>query len=292
MSSCPKCGKKLRAFDWKQHCPFCGVNLRFYGFQEQFIHDAKMAELSLARTHVKLRVMKSAFVGGKLAKTRLAVMLLPLLALLLPAANAQVTLPFLTEKWSLGIPGFYGMVSGGALRLISSMAASAAAGEVFASLKNLIFAFASTAVLALLVFLLTLFSFAGIKKMAVVLCAFACLGAVSCAVTAALAFVFQKAAQTSPNGILNGAPSFGLLFAFAAFTGVAAVNFMIVKKGLPVVFDEGELERSEIARKVKRGQISIEDLPQPIVETAATRAIDEEIQKVRQQFEPKEEPAS
>lgn len=292
MSSCPKCGKKLRAFDWKQHCPFCGVNLRFYGFQEQFIRDAKMAELSLARTHVKLRVMKSAFVGGKLAKARLCSMLLPLISLLLPAAGAQVTLPFLTEKWSLGIPGFYGMISGGALRLISSMAESAAAGEAFASLKNLIFAFAATAVLALLVFLLTLFSFAGIKKMAAVLCALACLGAVSCAVTAALAFGFQKAAQTSPNVIVNGAPSVGLLFAFAAFAAAAAVNYLIVKKGLPVTFEEGDLERAGIAQKVKRGEISIDDLPQPIVETAETRAIDEEIQKVRQQFEPKEEPIS
>jgi len=292
MSSCPKCGKKLRVFDWKQHCPFCGVNLRFYGFSERFTRDAKMAELSLARAHIKLRVMKSAFIGGKLAKARLALMLLPLLSMLLPAAKAQVTLPFLREAWSLSGPGLYGMVSGGALRLIASMAASAAAGEAFAALKNLIIAFAAMAIPALLVFLLTLFSFAGIKKMAAVLCAVACLGAVSCAASAVLVFIFQKAAQSSPNGILAGAPSFGLLAAFAAFAAAAAVNYFIARKGLPVAFEEGDLERAEIAQKVKRGEISIDDLPQPIVETAETRAIEEEIRKVRQQFEQREEPVS
>lgn len=292
MSSCPKCGKKLRVFDWKQHCPFCGVNLRFYGFSEQFTRDAKMAELSLARAHVKLRVMKSAFVGGKPAKARLALMMLPLLSLLLPAAKVRVTLPFLQEEWSLSGPGLYSMISGGALRLISTMAGSAAAGEAFASLKNLIFAFALTAVLAVLVLLLTLFCFAGIKKMAAVLCAVACLGAVSCAASAALSFVFQKAAQTSPNGILAGALSIGLIAAFIAFASAAAVNYYIFKRGLPVTFEEGDLERAEIAQKVKRGEISIDDLPQPIVETAETRAIDEEIRKLRQQFEQKEEPAS
>jgi len=292
MSSCPKCGKKLRIFDWKQYCPFCGVNLRFYGFNEQFVRDAKMAELSLANMHVKLQVMKSAFVGGRLAKARLTLMLLPLVSLLLPAAKAQVTLPFVSEKWTLSIPGFYGMAGGGAFRLISSAADSSVTGESFASLKNLIFAFAAVLSLALLAFLLTLLCFANIKRMASVLCSLACLGAASCAVTVVLSFAFQKAAQTSPNAMLNGSPSFGLFIAFSAFAAVAVVNYLIAQKGLPVQFDEGDVERVEIARKVKRGEMSIDDLPQPVVETAETRAIDEEIRKVRQQFEQKEEPAS
>ncbi len=288
MSACQNCGKKLHIFHWKQHCPHCGINLRFYGFNEQFERDAKMAELSLAGAHVKLRIIKSAFLGGRLAKARLAVTLLPIIALLLPAAKIQVTLPFFTDKLSLGLPGLIGIVNGGALNLISSFATNSLGGEAFASLKTLILAFAVTVVSALLVFLLTALSFISVKKMAAILCTFAGLGAVSSIAAIVLSFSFKKAAQASPNGMLSGAPSFGLFIAVAAFAAVAAVNFLIAKKGLPVTFEEGALERAEIAKKVKRGEINIDDLPQPVVETAETRALDEEIERVRQQFEPKE----
>ena len=56
------------------------------------------------------------------------------------------------------------------------------------------------------------------------------------------------------------------------------------KNGLPIEFEEGDLERYEIRKKVIKGEIKLEDLPQPIVETAATREIDEQIKKEQMKF--------
>ena len=57
------------------------------------------------------------------------------------------------------------------------------------------------------------------------------------------------------------------------------MNIIIDKKGIDVVYDEGVEERVAVYRKYKNGEVSIDDLPQPVVETAETRKIDEEIAK-------------
>ena len=64
MAKCPKCGRKLRILDVSQFCPGCGVNMRFYNFEENFIREAKLAELSQAGLKVKLRNLKYSFSGS------------------------------------------------------------------------------------------------------------------------------------------------------------------------------------------------------------------------------------
>ena len=57
MKNCPKCSRRLRITDISQFCPGCGVNMRFYNFEENFIREAKLAELSQAGLKVKLRIL-------------------------------------------------------------------------------------------------------------------------------------------------------------------------------------------------------------------------------------------
>ena len=63
MAKCPKCGKKLSIFDVSQFCPSCSVNMRFYNFEENFLREAKLAELSQAGLKVKLRNLRYSFSG-------------------------------------------------------------------------------------------------------------------------------------------------------------------------------------------------------------------------------------
>ena len=97
MSACPKCGKKLRIFDISQFCPACGVNMRFVNFEENFLREAKLAELSQAELKVKLRNLRYSFSGSKWITAKLVVMLLPVLSLLIPSGNFSVSMPFLTN---------------------------------------------------------------------------------------------------------------------------------------------------------------------------------------------------
>ena len=288
MSSCPKCGKKLRLLDLGQRCPHCGVNMRFYDFDRQFLHDAKMAELSMARVHVKLHRFKTAFIGGRLAVIRLCVALLPLISALLPTAKAVISLPFSKHDIALSALGLYKMLSDGTLGFISAMTGSVRDGAVFSALRLAVLLIAVSAVLAALIFLLTLFCFISIKKMSAILCAVAGLGAVASTAAAIFSQVFCSKAQALGSISLTGELSFGFIPTILLFTVVFAVNLVIAKNGLPIQYEEGDLERVEIFARVRRGEIDIEDLPQPIVETAETRAIDEEIGLEQERFREKE----
>ena len=289
MSACPKCQNKLRLIDIGQHCPHCGVNLRFYGFEERFYRDAKLAELSVAKMHIKLRVFKTSFIGGWLPKTRLFSAFLPLILLLLPACKTVITLSFVLKNISLNIIEVYRIFTDGTFRFISSMAASSVVDkQSFVLLRNAIYAYAGTAFAAALAVVLTLLCFISIKKMSAVLCLASGCGAAGTAAVFVWLKLFCQSAQTSSFGLLNGTLSYGMFFAAAGFAAVFAFNFLIAKNGLHIEYDEGDLERAEIAHKVKTGELNIDDLPQPIVETQATRAIDDEILKAQKQFSEKE----
>ena len=47
------------------------------------------------------------------------------------------------------------------------------------------------------------------------------------------------------------------------------------------------MSRTEIYKKVKKGEINIDDLPQPVIETEETRKIEEEIRKEEEEHERK-----
>ncbi len=283
MSACPKCGKKLRLTDLGQHCPSCGVNMRFYNFEENFYTEAKLAELSMASVKIKIRNLKASFIGSKLTIARLCVMLLPLVSLLLPAANAVLTLPFYEESIGISALGIYNIFSSGTLNFILGMGGSEIAGEAFTALTYAIIAEAVLAVLSVFILLFSLLGFLSIRNMQKFVCVFSALG-----FTATVpAFIFMKNfCDTAGNDgtMVSGSLSFGLIVTAIMMAAVFVVNFLLVKKGIPVEYDEGWLERAAIYKKVKSGEIKLEDLPQPVVETAETRAIEEEIAKEEETF--------
>ena len=96
---------------------------------------------------------------------------------------------------------------------------------------------------------------------------------------------FVKSSQN--NAFLSGENGFGLWIVIAAFADVFVVNLLLSVKGIPVEYDEGMEKRAEIYKKVKSGEIDIDTLPQPIVETAETRKIDEEIAKEEENYKQK-----
>lgn len=277
MAQCPKCGYHLKITDISQFCPKCKVNMRFFGFEENFYKEAKLAELTQAGIHVKIRRLKAAFIGSKLAIARLIVMLLPAAALLIPAGGYSIDLPFRSSSADFGIMGAVSLFTGPDLGFIGSMTSSPTTGAQFASLQKTIFVFLSVAVFAVIVLLLSILCFISIKNMQKITFFAAILGALDC--VAAMIVISSFAKNSSGDGVVTGKTGFGLIVVLLMFLVVAAVNLILWKKGIAVEYDEGMLERVEIFKKVKAGEISMDDLPQPVVETEATRAIDAEIEK-------------
>ncbi|MBO5397004.1 MAG: hypothetical protein J6A97_08990 [Clostridia bacterium] len=277
MAKCPKCGRKLRITDVSQFCPGCSVNMRFYNFEENFVREAKMAELSQAGLKVKLRNLKYSFSGSRLVTAKLIVMLLPVLSLLIPSGNIAISLPFVSSKAHFGILGIVNIVTGGSLNYIFEMCSSAVEGEAFSALRNALFGFVATALFAVFCLLFSLFGFISIKNMQKITTVTAGLGIIASAVTLVLIGIFNSSAASSL--ILSGSFGFGLFVTTLMFCCVFTVNLLLWKKGIHPVYDEGVEERVRIYKEVKAGRINIDDLPQPVVETEATRRIDEEIAK-------------
>ena len=275
MSKCPKCGRKLHLYNVSQFCPECGTNLRFYKFEETFFREAKEAELSQAVIHVKIRHLKAAFIGSKLAIARLIVMLLPVVGLLIPAGSLKFIFPFKEAAFDISGLGIYNMFSGSEFNYIMSMVGSEFSKGAFDALRNALFVYASVAVFAVFVLLTSVLCFISYKNMQKITAVFAALGIADCGVAAVFVSKFAKACAATP--VLDGKSGFGLIVTAVLFAVVLAVNILLAKKGIPVEYNEGALERVAIRKKVKAGEISIDELPQPVVETAETRKIDEEI---------------
>lgn len=277
MGKCPKCNKKLYITNISQFCPACGVNMRFYNFEENFIREAKLSELSQAGLKVKLRNLKYSFSGSKYITAKLVVMLLPLISLLIPSGNISVSAPFISFDAHFGILGIVNIVTGGALNFLMGMGSSEIVGDGFSALTAALILFVVTALLAVFSFLFSLLGFISIKNMQKITTVTAGLGIVMSIVS--LVFIGSFAQKTEENLILSGSFGFGLIITIIAFAAVFYVNLMLWKKGIHPVYDEGVEERVRIYKEVKAGKINIDDLPQPVVETEATRKIDEEIAK-------------
>ncbi len=277
MAKCPKCGTKLKIFNISQFCPKCGVNMRFYGFEEKFYRDAKNAELAHAAFHIKVRHFKGALIGSKLMIARLVLSLLPVIVLLLPAGSFHFEMPFKSADYSAGILGIVNLVMGPDLGFVFSMSGSSLAGAEFSVVTNSLIAYAVVVIFAIGVLISSILGFLSIKNMQKVICGF-CVGGILASIAAQIVMYMSVAALTE-SVMITGSAGFGLYLAIVAFAVVFAVNLKIHKDGVPVEYDEGMVERLEIYKKVKAGEIDINDLPQPVVETEETRKIDEEIRK-------------
>lgn len=285
MATCPKCGYKLKITDISQYCPKCKVNMRFFGFEENFYREAKIAELSQAGILCKVRRLKTAFIGSKMTIARLIVMLLPAAALLLPSGSAQVSLPYKVTDIPFSILGIVNLFTSGDLGYISSMASSPFAGAEFKKLQLAVFALVAVALFAVIVLLTSILCFISVKNMQKITSVAAVVGIISAIVSMIMTASFVSGVKDS--AIVSGKNGFGMIVVILMFGAVLAINLILSIKGIKVEYDEGMLERAEIYKKVKAGEVSIDDLPQPVVETAATRAIDEEIAKEEKAYEEK-----
>lgn len=283
MTKCPKCGQKLHLYNVSQFCPSCKVNLRFCNFEENFIKEAKEAELKLATFHVKIRHMKIAFIGNKFSIIRLVAVLFPILGLLVPAGTLNVNLPFFSESIGLNGIGLYNSYSSGIIAFILKMSSSSLCTQQFVDLRNVLLLYASMAVFAVAILLSTILCFISYKNMPKVIAGIAAAGMIDSIVCGfVVKSIIKKFADVS---FISATSSIGFFIEALMFLLVIVANVLLLIKMPKVEYEEGDLERHLINQKVKKGEIDFDSLPLPIVETEETRQIEEEIKKGMMHFE-------
>ncbi len=286
MAKCPKCGYKLKIWNISQFCPKCKTNLRFYKFEEEFYRSAKIAELDNAAFHVKMRHLKAAFIGSKLMIARLIIALLPVVSLLIPAGSFHLEVPYKSVDFPVSLLGIVSLFTSGDFGFFSGLKDSVLISSEFSGALNVFIICAVPVLFAVIVLLCSLFGFISIKNMQKIICTFSALGFISALVAQIIMYIQVGALKDTV--ILTGNAGFGLYAVMLAFAVVFIINFIINKNGVPVVYDEGMEERARIYKDYKAGKINIDDLPQPVVETAETREIEEKIRAEEEKIFEKE----
>ena len=261
MANCPKCDYKLRLTDWKPECPNCGVNVAYYDFEERFYIDAKGAEMDVAKIRVKWARVKSAFVGGKVPIARLSLCVLPLIATLLSFGGLQIAIPLFEKKMPFSIIGLYTFFTDGTLNYFIALKNSEIVGIYAKHAVNIFFSLSGVVVLALLVFLLELICFISVKKMSVMMAVTCGLGIIAAAWSI---IAVNNLAQVTSSRIFTVSSNLGGYAVLLAFAVLLVLNCVVIKKGIPVHYMEGDLYRIEVSKKLKRGDITLDEIPQPV----------------------------
>lgn len=98
MAHCPKCGKKLHIYNWKQTCPHCNVNLVYYKANEKLLEESEAAEIEHALFQPKIDRAKASTIGSPITWVRLVLSVLVLVVLILvPLAKVSFTGPFMGQ---------------------------------------------------------------------------------------------------------------------------------------------------------------------------------------------------
>lgn len=264
---CPNCNSEIGRFDLAPNCKHCGVNI-FYSQQEQLLtRDAKKCELEYASFHIASAKLKNAFIGGRLQILRIIAMVAAIGSVFIPFASAKVELPMLEAKFSFGAFGFYQAFSDGTLGAFFNMRSYLP--QLFTACTVLIALFLITFLFGLGVFIALVLSFLNMKKAAKVSCVCAAAGFVSCLGAGITGLLLPGIAQGTFVTAQSGA---GAFVCAAVLAGIFVLNLLIIKQNIGPQINEVDLRRVEVRKKIKVGEITLDELPLPVFESEEEKA--------------------
>ena len=264
---CPKCNKEIGRFELAPNCKHCGVNI-FYAQQEALLmEDAKKCELEYATFHILIAKLKNAFIGGKIQIMRIVAMVLAIGAIFVPFASLEAGFLTFSAKISFGAFGIYqGFTDGTFMALLNS-------AGYFPEI-----AFTTAALLALIVliflsgfgvFITLILSFVNVQKTARAAQKLSLIGIVLSVFSAALSFSLSTI--LSDVGFIQAKAGIGSLACLAVLVFIFVLNKLVVSKNIQPEIKAVDLQRVEIRKKIKNGELTYSDLPLPILESEEER---------------------
>lgn len=264
---CPACGGEIKRFELAPNCKHCGVNIYYAQQKTLLTRDAKKCELEYASFRILVEKLKTAFIKGKIQIFRIIAMVMAIGAIFVPFANVWANTQLFDANFSFGAWGIYSAFADGTLQALLSLTAYEPVGAFMslALLALIVFIFLS----GLGVFVALLLSFINIQRSAKIMRGFSVAGAVLCLVSAGLSIAMPFA--LGKGGLLAASTGAGAFVCFLVLVLIASLNHLVIKKNIQPQIKEVDIKRVELNKKVKAGEVSLDDLPLPVFETEEER---------------------
>ena len=266
---CPKCGGKIPFYDLKPNCKYCGVNIMYFTQNEGLARDAKRTELEAAAARMVIARVKANFIGGRLQIARIIALALAAAALLIPFCSVRYTAPFFDATFSVGLIGLISAAGDGLLLHLPAFLGSTLfarqtlAAAVPAAMLVLL------AVLDLVLFAVWLLGFLNLTRSTKLLRNAAAVGAVLCLLSQAATVILRL---TTPDSACASVQiGFGALASLTMYLLLFFLNRALLQKGAEPQYREHDPKRKEMLRKVRKGEVNLDDLPLPVYESEKER---------------------
>lgn len=263
---CPKCGGEIPFYDLKPNCKHCGVNILYYTQDYLLERDAKRTELESAVLRMLVARVKAVFIGSLPAIFRMVFLVGAICAMMIPFCSVSYKLPFYGESLSVGLIGLISAYSDGLLLSLPNFFKSALFENATLGALIVTAIFAVLAIVDVVMFVIYLLSFLRPDKTAKMLR--------NCSVAACvLALGAQIAAFVCNSAIVADTPyaqfsvGFGGFACFALHLILVFINVKMLRKGVEPIYREFDPKRKELLKKVKAGEVNLDDLSLPIFES-------------------------
>lgn len=264
---CPNCNGEIGRFELAPECKHCGANI-FYCQQEKLLtDDAKKCELEFASFRILKEKLKSAFIGGPIQILRIVAMVAAIGIIFIPFVTLNASLPLFETKFSLGAWGVYEAFSGGELTALLNL--STYLPQLFSSALLVCALFVLVFLMGLGIFAALLLSFINIRKTAAIMRGFSVAGFVFSLMAVAAGFALT---QNADGTFIKVSTGVGAFFCAAIFVVIFVLNHLVIKKNIQPDIKEVDIRRVELRKKIKAGEITLDELPLPVFETEEERA--------------------
>ncbi len=259
---CPKCGAKIARFDLAPNCKQCGVHIMYYTQEQDLARDAKKCELEFASLRIRLENVKLAFYKERLALVRLLIIFVGAGCLFIPYTSLSAELPFWSQKITVSALGVYGIFADGLLMQIPNLLGADWFPEISKLLLASLIIFAAAFLALLGVFATMVLGFLNLQKSCRIMNRFAVIAAVLCVAGAVTGGCMQ--ALVSQSAILSANLGAGYFVMLALLIALVTVNVLLYRKNPLAQIREIDLQRVDMLKKVKMGEVSYDDLPLPV----------------------------
>lgn len=261
---CPNCGTEIKRFDLAPNCKKCGVHIMYFTQEEDLRRDAKKTELEFTSARILLAKIKAAYIKGKIPVMRIIFSLLSVATLLIPHYNISLSFPWWEYEISIGALGVYNIVSDSFWQLFDALAGLGVGKALFTvllcSLGFLVAAALSAVVIAGALFL----AFVNNKVTAKIMAGASVFAAVFQLTGTALSFVASN--LSGALEFVTVKPLFGGIVSAVIFMVLFTLNLLLVLHEPEIPIKDADRRRLEIKKKLKSGEITLDELPLPIVE--------------------------
>ncbi|MBR6334647.1 MAG: hypothetical protein IKR90_00690 [Clostridia bacterium] len=262
---CPKCGMEIPFYDLKPNCKHCGVNILYYTQNDGLMRDAKRTELEAGVARMVIARIKAEFIGGKLQVARLIAVILSVVVLMIPYAGTRYHVPLFEGSFSVGIIGLVQSIGNGMLLNLPKFIGSSMFSKATLYICIVLLLFIVITIFDLIIFGIYLLGFLSLTRCTKAMKNISLIGAVISVLTQIAVIVLCLLGKSVGHSVLT--IGFGALASFAVFLVMYWLNSTLLKKGIEPTYREFDPKRKELLKKVRTGEVNLDDLPIPIFES-------------------------